>query len=882
MPDEEAQPSSSLHEDGPTEQTPLLPADAERSQPQRDVSAHHHSLTSLGGNGKSAPRRWPSLLALLALCIVVVLIIVFAFLAPSAVEQYAQAAIVFTPTALSIDSLTPTGVRARVQGDFRMDASRVERKAVRDLGRFFTYIAHEAESGESEVEVSLPEYGNVLLGTAHVPGVKVDLRNGHTTHVDVLSDLEPGDVDGIRRIANDWIEGRLGQLRVLGKASVPVRSGIVSLGRQTVTQEMLFANKDIPGLPAYNIKSLNVRDISLPSGGTGMAADVSLAVENPYPVDFNAPPLAFNILVPGCTAKDPSIKLANAETAPLHIHPHQPVIVNATGVVHHLSDLLTQDCPGSHVSPLDSILRRYMNGENNTVYVRGSSSSNQHLDTPKWITDLISDITVPVPLPGKELGHLIRNFSLTDTHFTLPEPFVRPGSKEANPTISANVRAVVALPEEMNFNLSVSRVRADADIFYHGKKLGILDLHKWQAAQSTRVVDEDDDAGAQLLEVQSAVKDAPIEITDDDVFTEVLQALLFGGRTVLMQIKADVDVAVTSALGELIVRRIPAEGQVPIQPISPGGGGGDHTSPRIPHEFRPKVFGLQILDTAPTSLTLGARVNMTNPTPYSANVPYLDIHILVNDSIVGHATAENIKVGPGENTNLDVQAVWDPYTLGGEAARKVGVEFLSQYISGYNTSLTLRMHEHSIPANPVLSRALSRFNVTMPTPSLGSPRQHIPSDPHHGHDPDDDPPDDPWDNDRKSTLHYLEDATFHLLTSTATFTLLSPLTAATVHITRINATAFYPANSSEPENEIGHIDYGTAFAVPPINDEGQGVQSPRLPVEWSLGGVGYEAVKGALGGTLRVGAYAEVGVRIGRWAEGVWYRAPGVGAKVRL
>ncbi|KAI7598994.1 hypothetical protein KC319_g22917, partial [Hortaea werneckii] len=107
-----------------------------------------------------------------------------------------------------------------------MDASRVQKNNVRNLGKFFTGIARQAESGESKVEVSLPEYGNVLLGTAHVPGVKVDLRDEYKTHVDILSDLEPGDLGGIRRIAHDWVDGRLGQLRVLGKANVPLKSGI--------------------------------------------------------------------------------------------------------------------------------------------------------------------------------------------------------------------------------------------------------------------------------------------------------------------------------------------------------------------------------------------------------------------------------------------------------------------------------------------------------------------------------------------------------------------------------------------------------------------------------------------------------------------------------
>jgi len=292
-----------------------------------------------------------------------------------------------------------------------------------------------------------------------------------------------------------------------------------------------------------------------------MAADVSLLVANEYPVDFNLPPLAFNILVDNCHKSDPYIKLADAETHDLHIRPKEEVKLNVTGLVHQLPDLLTQDCPGSNKSPLDIILGNYIHGKENTIYVQGSASPQ--IRTPKWVTDLIADITVPVNLPGRTFGHLIKSFSLNDTHFSLPDPFAEPNAPESNPRISAKVQALVALPEDMNFNISVGRVRADADVFYKKRKLGKLDLRQWQKANSTRV-DATGNDGPTLL-VESLVKEAPLNITDDEVFTDVIQDLVFGGKSVMMHIKADVDVEITTALGDLAVRRIPAEGQVPIK-----------------------------------------------------------------------------------------------------------------------------------------------------------------------------------------------------------------------------------------------------------------------------------------------------------------------------
>jgi len=254
---------------------------------------------------------------------------------------------------------------------------------------------------------------------------------------------------------------------------------------------------------------------------------------------------------------------------------------------------------------------------------------------------------------------------------------------------------------------------------------------------------------------------------------------------------------------------------------------------------------------------------MTNPTEYAATVPFIDIHIMENGTLLGHATARDLHIVPGENNNLFVTAVYDPLTSGGEEAATVGRELLSQYISGWNTTITLRMHNGSLPTQPALGRALSKFAVEIPTPSLRVPSP--PSDPHSPTNPDQD-----------SKPHFIKDATMHLFTSTATFELLSPLRHEILYVTSIDATAYYKGD------DVGHIVYDLPFAVPPVDAEGKGVISPRLPVDWSLDSVGYEAVKRALGGRLKLSAEATVGVRLGQWQEKVWFKGKGIGASVRL
>lgn len=206
------------------------------------AAASEESTQDNRGKGQ---RRWATIISLSILGVLFIAILGLGFAAPAIVEEYAKEALVVEPTSLSIDSFTATGVRARIQANFVLDGSRVQKKAVRDLGRAGTWIAKEVESGESLVEVYLPEYDNLLLGTADVPPIKVSVQDGHYTHIDFLANLEPGEVDGLRQIANDWLDGRLSSLVVKAVATAPLKSGIFKLGKQTLSQSLLFQGTSI-------------------------------------------------------------------------------------------------------------------------------------------------------------------------------------------------------------------------------------------------------------------------------------------------------------------------------------------------------------------------------------------------------------------------------------------------------------------------------------------------------------------------------------------------------------------------------------------------------------------------------------------------------------
>ncbi|KAJ5342010.1 hypothetical protein N7541_011134 [Penicillium brevicompactum] len=778
---------------------------------------------------------WPTVISLVTLTLAVLTILVVAFAAPAAVQEYGQQAAVFKPTSVSIDSTTSDGVRARVRGDFVMDSTRVKNKSVRGIGRLATWIAREIETSPSDVEVYLPEYGNVLVGTAAVPTIKLNIRNGHHTTVDFLTDLEAGDIRGIHAVAIDWIEGRLGRLSVKGKAAISLKSGLIALGTQLLTHNVILEEKDFPALPEVSILKLNVHDAK-----TGaMAADILAAAWIDSPVDLTVPALGFDVLVPNCSPGDPYILVANAKTSQMHVQPGmEPTAAGVEALIKQLPNELTSTCPGKDDSPLDILVSSFMQGLETTIYIRGSEAPSP--DTPAWIVNLLRSVTVPLPFTGHTLDNLVKNFTMSDTHFSLPDPFAEPDSPESRPTVSALVKVLIALPEEMNFQVDVPKVRALADVFYKDEKFGVLNISKWQDANSTLVEDQD---GSSALLVEFAMKDAPLEVTDDNLLAEVIQAMLFGSKGVELRVAATVDTKVSTGLGRFAVRGIPAEGTVPVK-TSFGNPLG---------RLNPRVISLRLGDTTESSMTVSTLVNFTNPTQYSATIPFVDLLILYNDTTVGHITAQNLSIAAGNNSHVPIDFLWCPSDLSGDHGVEAGRALFSSYISGFNTSVTTKTHRNTIPSLPNLGKALSVLNITVPVPQISTPGRP----PNEGED---------------SKPHFIQDATFYLWSSAAQFTLASPLTETDILITSIDATAYY-----EGKDPIGRINTHDPFKVSPGLS-----QSPRLPVDLNIGGVGYEALRKALGQSLEMDTIARVGIQIKNYVDEIMYYGKGIAAKVRF
>ncbi|KAK6499205.1 hypothetical protein TWF506_003833 [Arthrobotrys conoides] len=539
----------------PTERTPLICPTVNHRSNDYNLAPSTCSDHDRIKQGPRSPRIL--VITLVSLCFATLSILFLGFMLPEAVQEYAKKAADVKIDSLSIDSFTEDGIRVRIQGQVVLDAEHVKVFLLRNLGILVGSVARKVKIGSSKALLYLPDYPEGVLGAASYPEFVVSLRDGQTTDIDIICDLIPASLERVKPAIDDYLLGKIHSLRVHVESDMPLTSGAFPLGTHKVTQEIVL--KDIPSLPALTLSRLNLAEVHLPDQ-TALGANVTVEVENKYPVNFTVPPLGFSILLRSC--EQDFIEVAIARTSIVNIQPFKPLAIDVAGIIRSIPFALIEVCPGTGTSPLDDLLGQYVHGQTATAYVRGLPSDEQGAGLPAWLEELLGSVTLPVPVPaGNALKDILKSFSLNDVKFQLPDPDADPDSPEASPRLSATIQAIVALPQEMNAPLDVSKVIANAAVFYQGRKLGEFNVPDW--ASATTVQREE----SHELEIDARVENVPLKITDTDVFSEVVQKIIFGGGSgVKLQADgtADIEVGIAS-LGTFVIRGIPAKGDIVIK-----------------------------------------------------------------------------------------------------------------------------------------------------------------------------------------------------------------------------------------------------------------------------------------------------------------------------
>jgi len=358
-------------------------------------------------------------------------------------------------------------------------------------------------------------------------------------------------------------------------------------------------------LPEYSITGIHVVD--RPDVGTEVTATAE--VVNPYPVSLEIPRLGWKVLVPGCTPND-TIRLANLDTAPISLRTGQNITVLVSSIVSTLPEELSKPC-GDGPSPLEALFQSVLDPiQNTTVFISGRHQTGSF---PSWITDLLSSINVPVPIPHLKANtsDLISAIHVSEMKVSLPPPWAPPGTPHQEPKISGVIEAIIRPPKEgANVAINVTAVKGDIYLFDEGKKFGRVLVPEWSPATTVR---------KSKIHVIARVAEVPIEVLDPIVFQRVMGKVLQGRGVVEIGVDGTVDAKVSVLVGDFVVRGIPVQGVVEVNGVYPF----DDLNLGL-------VGDIEVLSTTRTSVAIGASVQVNNPTKYEAFVPYLDLQLLYN------------------------------------------------------------------------------------------------------------------------------------------------------------------------------------------------------------------------------------------------------------
>jgi len=361
-----------------------------------------------------------------------------------------------------------------------------------------------------------------------------------------------------------------------------------------------------PILPDFTVTQVNVVD----APGEGTLLTASAQVANPYPATVAIPALDWKVLVPGCSSKD-RIRLTDVTTGPLAIRAGENITVDLSTTISSLPSELTDPCSDETPSPLETLLQAVLDPQQNTtVFISGAQQFIPPF--PRWIPDILSSLTIPIPLPHLDANtsDLIDAIHCSEMKVTFPSPWVPPGSPYGQTRVSGLIEAVIRPPKEAeNVAVNVTAVRADVYLYDDkGAKFGRIVVPEWSPANTTRLA---------KIHIKTRVTDVPVEVLDPIVFQKVMTQVLRGQGIVDIGVEGTVDAQVKVLIGDFSVRGIPVKGMIEVQGIYPF----DDVKPEL-------VGNINVLGTTKTSVTLVSTVKVNNPTDYEAIVPSLNLQIL--------------------------------------------------------------------------------------------------------------------------------------------------------------------------------------------------------------------------------------------------------------
>ncbi|KAF9437895.1 hypothetical protein BGZ76_010677 [Entomortierella beljakovae] len=607
----------------------------------------------------------------------------------------------------------------------------------------------------------------------------------------------------------------------------------------------LKINRPVPLDGLQGVQDASLVSMELPNDHPlgGIIMKGVARIDNPSKaVSINLGAVTFGIFLPSLAHPDVDFyQVAEVESPELRLEAGKSADLSISGRLFHLEDWSIVDIRGGTFNNAGSekqlilgrLLSQFIEGKDSSIQIRALSKDP---NIPPWLSQVFKSIVLKMVFPGSPTSDFIKALDMNKLQFGFSD-------SEDSALISGQLSSVLQLPPNVTFPIKALKMRPLAWLKPPGgSNMARLQVPEYLTTVSRQV--------GTTLEVQVELKDTPV-IIEENQQTEFYKFLnsSFNMDWIHLGIAGDAIAMVECGLGIFEI------GPIGFDVVTKQRGIGGLTS------ATPILEGLDVVDSSEHSLTIKATLVVWNPSNISASLGSLSFLWSYNNYVIGMATVPSTNLQVGNNTiecfgmmdpNLDCTRKGDP-SCDPEFARNASREFISNYISGDNsTTIDILGYEETTKI-PLLRPMMSSFSITSHLPVI-----------------EDD---------------FLVSSTMYLLSHTIVLELQNPLDTL-ITVLYINGTASYKGDP------LGHVlvDFEHDITSPkpiiiPANDhqnETSGyVKTPRLPVTFDLSSVGYEALKKALGGTLEMDILCHIKAKVGSMLMWIDFSRDGVSSNVR-
>ncbi|KAG0227544.1 hypothetical protein BGW42_002903 [Actinomortierella wolfii] len=563
-------------------------------------------------------------------------------------------------------------------------------------------------------------------------------------------------------------------------------------------------------------------------------------------------------------------KVAELQCSNVELKAHETVDLAVHGRLFHMDDWVPSAATAAwspiHIASnqnlksekelmLSRLLSRYIQGKDSLVTVRALPEP----EMAQWLQVVVQSIVLNICFPGSLQEDFIEGIEMRQLSFGFDEENSLDTLAPANSAaISGRLVSRLQLPENITFPITVAELYPEVALF----PIDASDRSKDETwAKPVPMARIELPAGSLPAKSKQDGNKLQVDVSFDQGKLVVLpgqeqEFYRFLNESFLQDeitfgVTGSARAYVNTGMGSFEL------GPIPFTTRTTQKGLGGLVS--VP----PKLEQIDIVDSTSHSLTIRARLVITNPSSISADLGSLSFFWGYNGFLIGLATVPRAVLQPGENMvetfgmmdpALDCrQRAHDP-TCNPDDAVAAARAFLSGYISGDNTTAIDVLGHAESTKLPLLQPVISSLKLRSTLPVMEE--------------------------------DFLLSSTMYLLPASIVLELRNPLDTM-IWVLYLNGTAFY---KGEP---LGHVrvDFEHDITTPkpieiPANDhrgepDSGYVKTPRLPVTYELSSVGYEALKRALGGTLEVDVLCHIKARVGNMILWIDYRRESVPTQVR-